>query len=97
MAEDKVWVKGNNGVEVKVDRSKVCYGVPSGFAWNPLKQWPRNLTCFCGSKKKFKKCCMPRIRDLVTEKEAEELKILMHDFLEKQKELDICKKHTAQC
>jgi len=34
-----------------------------GRDWNPLLNYPRNNPCFCGSGKKFKKCClvnMPR-------------------------------------
>lgn len=30
-----------------------------GSAWNPLQKYPRNEPCYCGSGKKFKKCCLP--------------------------------------
>lgn len=29
-----------------------------GCDWNPLKKFPRNESCYCGSKKKAKKCCL---------------------------------------
>lgn len=31
------------------------------FRFNPLKRFPRNLPCFCGSNKKAKSCCMPKL------------------------------------
>lgn len=31
----------------------------AGNAWNPLKRFPRNHPCFCGSGIKHKKCCAP--------------------------------------
>lgn len=31
----------------------------SDFEFNPLLKYPRNETCYCGSSKKFKKCCLP--------------------------------------
>ncbi len=32
-----------------------------GYSWNPLKKFPRNAFCPCGSKVKFKKCCKPKV------------------------------------
>ncbi len=29
-----------------------------GYEWNPLRAFPRNLPCPCGSQKKFKVCCL---------------------------------------
>ena len=34
---------------------------PKELVWNPLKRFPRNSPCFCGSDKKAKKCCMPNL------------------------------------
>lgn len=28
------------------------------FKFNPFLKYPRNETCYCGSGKKYKKCCM---------------------------------------
>lgn len=41
---------------------------------NPFKNWPRNLTCFCGSGIKFKKCCDHKIYDRVNPSLAESYK-----------------------
>lgn len=32
-----------------------------GYGWNPLNSYPVNMMCFCGSGKKFKKCCQSKI------------------------------------
>lgn len=44
-----------------------------GNNFEPLtKHWPEhNAPCLCGSRKKFKRCCQPIIRDLPTVKPAE--------------------------
>ncbi len=52
--------------------------IPRPEVPNPFKQWPRNLPCFCGSGKKFKKCCNENISPTVT---AEELEVLRPDFV----------------
>lgn len=44
---------------------------------NPFKKWPRNLPCFCGSGKKFKKCCEDKIDQTVT---LQEFDVLQPDF-----------------
>lgn len=44
---------------------------------NPFKKWPRNLQCFCGSGRKFKKCCELGLSSDVT---SEEALILQPDF-----------------
>lgn len=41
---------------------------------NPFKDWPRNLQCFCGSGKKFKKCHDGQFENKVTAAEAKSLK-----------------------
>lgn len=42
-----------------------------GWAWNPLLRYPRNLACYCGSGKKFKKCHEAREVRVVTKEKAE--------------------------
>jgi hypothetical protein len=32
-----------------------------GFVWNPLRKLPPNSLCPCRSRKKFKKCCLPKL------------------------------------
>jgi len=48
-----------------------------GAAWNPIKQWPPNKKCFCGSLKKFKKCCRSKIPSAIDAKKAEEFRVGM--------------------
>lgn len=38
-----------------------AYAPGPGFVLNPLRKFPRNLPCPCGSQKKFKKCHEPII------------------------------------
>lgn len=42
-----------------------------GFAWNPLTGFPRNKPCMCGSLKKFKLCCAPKIPEAIPSTDAE--------------------------
>ena len=28
------------------------------FKWNPYLKYPRNVSCYCGSGVKYKKCCL---------------------------------------
>lgn len=49
----------------------LCYSPKPGHAWNPLKQYPRNEKCFCGSSEKAKKCCLPFIAATCTIEEFE--------------------------
>ncbi len=53
---------------------KRVYHPTEGNAWNPLRAWPRNERCFCGSNIKFKKCHMGKVPECVSEREAEENK-----------------------
>jgi hypothetical protein len=34
----------------------MAYAVKQGHVWNPIRSYPRNNPCPCGSGKKFKKC-----------------------------------------
>lgn len=38
--------------------------------WNPVRKFPRNFGCFCGSGEKAKKCCLPHIAPTVSKKFA---------------------------
>lgn len=44
---------------------------------NPFCKWPRNLSCFCGTGLKFKKCCGLKLHDRVL---AKDYRILKEDF-----------------
>ena len=37
------------------------YKPRAGQTWNPLLKYPRNESCFCGSGKKAKRCCLLEI------------------------------------
>lgn len=42
-----------------------AYKLNSAFARNPLRDLPRNILCPCGSKLKFKKCCLPYTQEYI--------------------------------
>lgn len=44
-----------------------------GYVWNPLKRFPRNHPCVCGSDRKFKSCCEPNLRPAMREAYAKEI------------------------
>lgn len=46
--------KTNGGVLPGIDK-----------VWNPLRRFPRNAPCFCGSKEKFKRCCAEKLADTI--------------------------------
>ncbi len=44
------------------DGNKTFHGrLEPGFVLNPMLSLPRNIPCLCGSKIKFKKCCLPKV------------------------------------
>jgi hypothetical protein len=49
-----------------------------GYEWNPLLAFPRNNKCFCGSKIKAKKCCLPKLPRAIGKEHAKA--ILMNWF-----------------
>lgn len=46
------------------------YYPAQGFAFNPYLKYPRNKECYCGSDKKYKKCCL-LTEPIVIQKDAE--------------------------
>lgn len=57
----------------------LAYKVKDGKRWNPLRSYPPNEPCFCGSDKKSKKCCLPKVPLTCDEKDYENLrKIIRH-------------------
>lgn len=48
-----------------------------GVVYNPFIHWPRNLSCFCGSGEKFKKCHESKLQMGCSE---HEYKVLKPDF-----------------
>lgn len=57
-----------------------AYGPKNGAAWNPLRSFPPNQKCFCGSQIKAKKCCLPKQPQCVDEKIAKEITQLLKTF-----------------
>lgn len=41
-----------------------------GFAWNPLRDFPVNSPCFCGSERKFKRCCRDYLHEGIEKDKA---------------------------
>jgi hypothetical protein len=52
-----------------------------GTAWNPLRRFPRNNLCFCGSKKKAKACCLRKIAWAVSLETAKRVEAVWQDLL----------------
>lgn len=48
--------------------------IKKGFVANPLLKISRNEKCPCGSKNKFKKCCLDKIVKYIPSKIAEAMK-----------------------
>ena len=54
-----------------------------GFMWNPILKHPRNEPCFCGSKIKFKKCCLPNVIPIIKDETAVTVSDLVKKINEK--------------
>lgn len=61
----------------RVKHHQMAYYPKGGRVWNPLRDWPRNYKCFCGSGKKAKSCCLPKVEATVTPQDAAELRKLV--------------------
>lgn len=53
------------------------YAPKDGYVFNPLKAWPRNEACWCGSGLKAKKCCLMTTPATMTAKAALGIRRLM--------------------
>ena len=49
---------------------------------HPFLKYPRNMPCFCGSGKKFKKCHLKEIPQVVFKHQAPQLKALLNQYLD---------------
>lgn len=63
------------------DRSKMIFKLEPGFSWNPIRDFPRNHKCFCGSGKKFKKCHLDKCSPVIETSKVKELKDAMRKIL----------------
>ncbi len=50
------------------------FALPDGAAWNPLRGYPVNKPCYCGSQTKAKKCCLPYLSQCISVPLANEIK-----------------------
>lgn len=58
---------------------RMAYCLKDGYVWNPLRGYPRNFTCFCGSGARFKHCCVDDIPKAVPQAQGIRLqKLLRH-------------------
>lgn len=57
--------------------------IRKGWVWNPMTNYPRNVECWCGSKIKAKKCCLPNLSPIVTKRDAEKIREALKAFDEK--------------
>ncbi len=66
----------------------------SGFSLNPLKRFPRNYRCWCGSGKKAKYCCLPRVKNFVATEYVSELKLFILDIFRRNNSVECSPKGT---
>lgn len=55
------------------DPTRTAMVLKEGFCWNPLRNYPRNEQCFCGSKLKFKKCCVNKLASAIPGKDLKSI------------------------
>lgn len=59
---------------VKSEKFRQTFSRPyPGTTWNPLKKYPVNARCWCGSLTKAKKCCQPYVKAVVSEETADNI------------------------
>jgi hypothetical protein len=54
------------------------YHLHAGNIWNPLRTYPRNNPCFCGSGQKSKRCCLPKVIPYTSQKHA----VVLSEYLD---------------
>jgi hypothetical protein len=60
------------GIKSEKTETYVYRCIP-GKIWNPLRRYPKNQNCFCGSLLKAKKCCLPHLTEAVSKEFAAEI------------------------
>lgn len=58
------------------------YEPKKGYDWNPFLKYPRNEPCYCGSKKKYKLCCIKTDALAIDSKIAKKAKPLIQKIKE---------------
>ena len=67
----KLFLPRRTVIEVRpVDPADTAQELLPGFVWNPLRKFPPNLPCFCGSQVKAKNCCLDKLARAVPKKTA---------------------------
>lgn len=61
----------------KIGQGKRVFRAPEGMVWNPLRSYPRNAPCVCGSGKKFKGCHLQELPDTCSASDAKNLQGLV--------------------
>lgn len=59
-----------NHTKFEKNRHRMVMTPKPGFTFNPLKSLPRNSLCPCQSGKKFKKCHLNQLPEVISEKDA---------------------------
>ncbi len=54
-------------------KANLYHSPAAGFVWNPMRSYPVNSPCLCGSGKKYKKCHRGQMAECVTPKEAKSI------------------------
>jgi hypothetical protein len=71
----KVWLAIQR---IKLDKLfiklRLFWFVNGRYALNPLVKYPRNEPCWCGSREKAKRCCLPTLSRVVLAEQAVLLK-----------------------
>lgn len=53
--------------EDKKEKGYFTLSCPPGKMWNPMRKFPANKPCFCGSEVKAKFCCKPHLNKIVSQ------------------------------
>lgn len=81
-AEDALRGKDGAASQIKAPKwRREWKAAPAGAAWNPLREFPVNHMCFCGSGRKAKKCCLPRLSACLSKETAKYLESNWADLL----------------
>lgn len=58
---------------------------PPGYSFNPLLKYPPNINCFCGTYAKAKKCCLPKLKRIIPERDAIPLRTYI-EYIERRRD-----------
>lgn len=61
----------------KIASGKRVFMPQEGHVWNPMRDYPRNARCTCGSGKKWKVCCSSKVPETIPAERAKNLRALV--------------------